>query len=97
MRELFRKYLDNNCSPDEVRRLLAHFNVGENETLLRKLITEWLEENDEKEMGSRWQDNFYCDLRLIKRQLNIETIRRITFFRKIGFHVTAATRICIFL
>ena len=58
MRELFRKYLDNNCSPDEVKRLLAYFNVDGNETILRKLITEWMEENDGYEKD-RWQTNFY--------------------------------------
>lgn len=73
MRELFRKYLDNNCSPDEVRSLLAHFKIGENEMLLRKLITEWLEENDEEEKESRWQNNFYSALGLGKNQLSIET------------------------
>ena len=47
MREIFKKYLDNNCSPGEVRKLIAYFNIAENETLLRRLITEWLEENEE--------------------------------------------------
>ena len=70
MRELFRKYLDNNCSPDEVKRLLAYFNIDENETILRRLITEWLEENDEYEKD-RWQTNFYRASGLIKKEVNI--------------------------
>ncbi|HEY5968394.1 MAG TPA: hypothetical protein VIU35_10460 [Chitinophagaceae bacterium] len=97
MRELFRKYLDNNCSPDEVRRLLAHFKIGENETLLRKLIIEWLEENDAEEKDSRWQNNFYSVARLIKKQLNIESLIGLMIFRKPGFNVSAAIRLYIFL
>ena len=57
MRELFKKYLDNNCSPAEVKRLLAYFNIDENETILRRLITEWLEENEEEEEDQS-QNNF---------------------------------------
>ncbi|MFI5129806.1 MAG: hypothetical protein ACHQFX_07445 [Chitinophagales bacterium] len=45
MPELFRRYLDNKCSPDEARKLLAFFNIDENEIVLAKLIIEWLEEN----------------------------------------------------
>ena len=37
---LFKRYLDNQCSPDEIRLLLQHFNAGENEDLLRSLIRE---------------------------------------------------------
>ena len=58
MRELFRKYLDNNCSPDEVRKLLAYFNIDDNESILRRLITEWLEENEEDEEENQLPDNF---------------------------------------
>ena len=85
MRELFRKYLDNNCSPEEVERLLGYFNIAENETVLRRLITEWLEENEEDEEKSQWQTNFYRAMGLIKKQLNIETLNVIAIFRKIAF------------
>ena len=37
---LFKRYLDNQCSPDEIRLLLQHFNAGENEDLLRSLMRE---------------------------------------------------------
>ena len=37
---LFKRYFDNQCSPDEIRLLLQHFNAGENEDLLRSLIRE---------------------------------------------------------
>ena len=87
MRELFRKYLDNNCSPAEVRKLLAYFNINENEILLRKLITDWLEENEEDEEEHKWQSNFYSTLRLFQKQLCIEALKLIAIFRKIEFHL----------
>jgi hypothetical protein len=90
MRELFRKYLDNNCSPAEVRRLLAYFNIGENETVLRKLITEWLEENEEEEEeDSQWQNNFYNTLGFIKKQLNFEAVKLIAIFKSIDFRIVS--------
>ena len=50
MQELFRKYLDNQCSPEEVKKLLAYFNDPENEVLLRELIAESLANSDEAMM-----------------------------------------------
>lgn len=35
---LFQRYLDNECSPREIRLLLNYFKIEENERLLRKLI-----------------------------------------------------------
>ena len=84
MRELFRKYLDNNCSPAEVKRLLAYFNIAENEILLRRLITEWLEQNEEEEGESRWQTNYYRAQGFIKKKLNIETLKGIAIFTQIN-------------
>ena len=77
MRELFKKYLDNNCSPDEVKKLLAYFKIADNETTLRKLIIEWLEQNDEDEEEAQWQANFYKAMGLIKKQMNILYIKPI--------------------
>jgi len=85
MRELFRKYLDNNCSPAEVRKLLSYFNIDENEVMLRRLITEWLEKNaEEEDEDYQWQNNFYSDLRLFQKQLCIQALRLI-IFKKIEF------------
>lgn len=43
MKELFRKYLENRCSPDEVKLLLKKFDLDENEMILRVLIQQHLE------------------------------------------------------
>jgi len=86
MRELFRKYLDNNCSPAEVRKLLSYFNIDENEVILRRLITEWLEQNaEEEDEDYQWQNNFYSDLRLFLKQLCIQALKLIAIFKKIEF------------
>ena len=45
MEELFRKFLDNQCSPEEVKKLLSFFSLAENEVLLRKLINESIANN----------------------------------------------------
>ena len=43
MHELFKKYLENKCSPEEVKLLLKEFDIEENESLLRSLISGELE------------------------------------------------------
>ena len=45
LRELFYKYLNGQCSPREVKELLACFNA-ENESVLRDLITASLADMD---------------------------------------------------
>ena len=38
IQNLFQRYLENKCTPDEIRRLLQYFGKVENEGLLRELI-----------------------------------------------------------
>lgn len=40
LKNLFQRYLENKCSPEEIRTLLQYFGGGENEKLLRELIHE---------------------------------------------------------
>jgi hypothetical protein len=63
---------------------LAYFNIAENEAILRRLITEWLEQNEEEEGESRWQTNYYRAQGFIKKQLNIETLKGIAIFTQIN-------------
>jgi len=42
MRELFEKYIDNQCSEQEIKQLLDYFNNPDSETELRRLINESL-------------------------------------------------------
>jgi len=43
MHELFKKYLENRCSPEELKLLLKEFDIEDNEELLRGLIIQELE------------------------------------------------------
>src|SRR5436190_14499517 len=47
MHELFKKYLGNKCSPEELKLLLKEFDVEDNEESLRTLITQELEVEQE--------------------------------------------------
>jgi len=47
MHELFKKYLENKCSPEELKLLLKEFDVEDNEDLLRGLIIQELESEQE--------------------------------------------------
>lgn len=43
--ELFHRYINNKCTPEEVRTLLKHFNVTDGSTELRNLIAQQLLQN----------------------------------------------------
>ena len=47
MHELFKKYLENKCSPEELKLLLKEFEIEGNEDLLRSLIIQELENEQE--------------------------------------------------
>jgi len=70
MQDLFRKYLDNQCSPEEVKELLGYFNVPENEIKLRELITGSMEIADDDDDGSRWSPATDEMFAVIKKQLD---------------------------
>lgn len=47
MHELFKKYLENKCSPEELKSLLKEFDIEDNEELLRSLIIRELQSEQE--------------------------------------------------
>jgi len=47
MQELFKKYLENKCSPEELKLLFREFDIEDNEELLRSLIIQELENEQE--------------------------------------------------
>jgi ferric-dicitrate binding protein FerR (iron transport regulator) len=55
MQELFRKYLDGQCSPNEVKQLLEYFNNPESEVLLRQLLIASLENTEVDYDENQWQ------------------------------------------
>jgi transmembrane sensor len=69
MQLLFRKYIDNQCSPEEVQTLLAHFNAGENEVLLRSLVQQQLEEEEESSEEAASQPDLKDVYNQIRQQI----------------------------
>ncbi len=88
MQNLFRKYLDNQCSPQEVQELLQHFNAENNDLLLRSLIADQLEVVSESE--DQWKAATEQVYMSIKKQIVDEKAKVVPFFRKTWFRVTAA-------
>ena len=73
MKELFCKYLNDQCSPQEIKELLASFSA-EDESVLRALITDSLED-----MGAENKDEVIpCNpvtdkiFAVLKTQINSE-------------------------
>ena len=54
MQDLFRKYLQGQCAPEEVKKILRYFDLAENELPLRKLIAESLEDVNAKNDEVKW-------------------------------------------
>ena len=95
MEELFRKYLDNQCSPEEVRTLLAYFNNPDNEVQLRGLITLSLENIETDPEETQWQpatDNIFTS---IKSQLQPEKGKIVPLFRRAWIRIAAAVILAI--
>ena len=90
MQELFRRYLDNQCSPEEVKELLAYFHNPDDETQLRGLIFDSLDEIDEEDDGSGWQAETNRLLTQVKKQLNTEKGRVVPFSKKKWLRIAAA-------
>ncbi len=90
MQNLFRKYLDNQCSPAEVKELLQYFSAGENELLLRSLISEKLGFIDSNDDGSQWNQATENVYEAIKKQIDGEQTKVVPIFRRTWFRVAAA-------
>src|SRR5436190_3471472 len=74
MHELFKKYLGNKCSPEELKLLLKEFDVEDNEESLRTLITQELEVEQETSSFTteELQDVLAGTFNAIKAQLDSE-------------------------
>jgi ferric-dicitrate binding protein FerR (iron transport regulator) len=90
MVELFRKYLENQCSPAEVNSLFAYFESAENESQLRQLITESLETVASEDDGTQWASVTGESFDVIKKQLKGKSGRVTSMLRGPWFRVAAA-------
>jgi len=52
MNQLFRRYLENKCSPEEVKLLPKEFDAGQNEDSLKSLIRQQLEADREMNLAN---------------------------------------------
>jgi len=90
MEEIFKKYLDDQCSPDEVRTLLAYFNYPENEAQLKRLILDYFEaiETDYDETQHQTAtDKIFTS---IKRKHDAQKGKIIPLYRKNWIRIAAA-------
>jgi len=70
MQDLFKKYLLNQCAPEEVEKILGYFDVAENELSLRALIAESLEDVDAGYEEVKWTPSLDETFASIKKELN---------------------------
>ena len=70
MEELFKRYLNNQCSISEVKELFRYFNVPENEMRLRALITQSLENMDDGDDANHWSPAIDETFTALKKQLD---------------------------
>ena len=91
MKDIFCKYLNNQCSPQEVKELLAWFSA-EDESVLRALITASLEEMDveDKDEDNKWSpvtDKLFAN---IKAQIKSEKGKVVPVLKRPWFQIAAA-------
>ena len=92
MKELFYKYLNDQCSPAEVRELLAYLNATENESVVRDLIIGSLENIDaeDEDDGSRWNPITDKIFGVIKTQIDPEKGKVVSIRRRSWVGIAAA-------
>ena len=74
MQELFKKYLNNKCSPEEVKLLLEQLDLEENKGLLGKLITQQLEaDQDLTAINEKGRESILAEIyQNIRARINTE-------------------------
>jgi len=90
MEELFKRYLNNQCSISEVKELFRYFNVPENEMRLRALITQSLENIDDGDDANHWSPAIDETFIVLKKQLDAEKGKLVPIERRTWFRVAAA-------
>ena len=91
MQDLFQKYLDNQCSSEEIKEVLAYFANAKNETELRSYILNSLASDNEFSAEGESYFNKISEKayqQITKRKSKIPLV--IPFYRKSWFKVAAA-------
>jgi ferric-dicitrate binding protein FerR (iron transport regulator) len=90
MQELFAKYLNNECSPEEVKELLSYFIVFGNEKTLRNLIVENLADQDLEDEDICLEPGLDKTFAVIKSRMNVEKGKVVPLFRRSWVRIAAA-------
>jgi len=93
MQDLFKRYLQNQCSPEEVKEMLKWFDVAENEEnelLLRALIAESLEDVDGDGNEVRWAPAFDAAFVPIKKRPKRQMVKPVPQTNRTWFRLMAA-------
>lgn len=79
MQKLFKKYLENKCSPEELKLLLKEFDIEGNENLLRSFIIEELETEQEIRpfTAAELENSLTRTFNAIKTKLDSEKINEV--------------------
>ena len=97
---LFQRYLDNQCSPREIRLLLSHFKIDENAALLRKLIQNESEKSDETRSNADHTSLLETTFQKIKKSIaagdELNKALVVPFYKQVWFRACAAA-VVIFL
>ena len=97
---LFQRYLDNQCSPREIRLLLSHFKIDENAALLRKLIQNESEKSDETRSNADHTSLLETTFQKIKKSIaagdELNKALVVPFYKQVWFRASAAA-VVIFL
>jgi hypothetical protein len=81
MEELFKKYINNECSPEEVKRFLLYFKNHENEPILKSMIAEYLADQVDCYDESKWHPAIKKIFLQIKNHLKANEDEGNSFFR----------------
>lgn len=93
---LFQKYLDDECTPDEIRRLLRYFHLTEHEELLRTLIHRQSMLNDPASgSNEEFESLLNSSFNKIKRAIAVDNNKKIStpLYRLKWFRMPAAASV----
>jgi len=103
MNQLFRRYLENKCSPEEVKLLPKEFDAGQNEDSLKSLIRQQLEADremnlaNENESGNVLAEVYNNIQDQIAARRKAESSPIIPIYRSTWFRVAAAVIVILIL
>ena len=78
MQELFKKYIRNECSPEELNLLLKQFEFEENKEVLSNLITQQLEADEDLTTEKEQEDMLVHACSNIKSQISLKIDPRLS-------------------